>query len=431
MLRRLVRVVPGRFKAAALLLALLVVAATPIALNAYAFHAWNVAQTAVKEGRPADARGSLDFCLFVWPRSAAVHLLSARAARLRGDFAGAETHLKEVRKLQNGPTEAYQLEYLLMRVQTGEADVVAPDLLRYVDHKDPETPVILETLARAFLDKLRYGPALLILDRWAKEEPDSPKPLQWRGWVEVRVDEPDPALKDFRRAVELDPDLVEARLQLVELLLEKNEPDEALPHLQRLSRQFPDRADVQSLLGQCRFLRGESAEARRLLEAARTRLPDDLPLLITLAKLDNQEGRPAEAEELLRRVLKADPLETEAQYTLVSSLQFQDRREEAAAALAECQKTKEMLQRVSRLLKQQASDPTNDPDEICEIGAFFLRSGQGRLAEYWLLQALQRNPKHRAALKALAEYYEGKGDAESAAAYRGRLAEADKKADAP
>ena len=58
----------------------------------------------------------------------ALHLLAARAARLTADFEGAEAHLKRCLKLQQGATEATQLEFLLMRAQTGEEDVVAPAL---------------------------------------------------------------------------------------------------------------------------------------------------------------------------------------------------------------------------------------------------------------------------------------------------------------
>src|SRR6516162_11790147 len=109
---------------------------------AFAVHQWHAAQKAVKEGRAEDARNRLKVCLWVWPRSIPVHLLAARAARLRGDFEESEAHLNKCLKLHGGATDAIQLEYLLMRVQGGEEDEVAPELLTlYVERNHPESPV--------------------------------------------------------------------------------------------------------------------------------------------------------------------------------------------------------------------------------------------------------------------------------------------------
>src|SRR5262245_526670 len=89
----------------------------------YALRQWHAAERALKEGRDAEARGHLRLCLRVWPRSVPVHLLAARAARLSGEFTEAEDHLNTCKRLQKGEaSEATQLEFLLMRAQTGEVD---------------------------------------------------------------------------------------------------------------------------------------------------------------------------------------------------------------------------------------------------------------------------------------------------------------------
>ena len=174
-------------------------------------------------------------------------------------------------------------------------------------------------------------------------------------------------------------------------------------------------------------MQGQTEEARRLLEAAVQRLPDDPSLLIHLAKLDLQEGRPAEAEQWLRRVLKADPFDAEAGYTLVSALQLQGRREDADAALDQYEKNKALPERANRLLKEEAEHPTNTPDIPSEIGALLLRMGKEHLGVYWLEQALLRDQEHLPAHRALAEYYEKKGEQEKAAAHRRWLREPDRK----
>src|SRR5437016_13365908 len=84
------------------LLALLVLAAVAAVGGGYAYatHQWRAAQLALKQDRAADARKHLARCLLIWPRSAKVHLLAARAARLTGDMPNAERHLNRCLALE-------------------------------------------------------------------------------------------------------------------------------------------------------------------------------------------------------------------------------------------------------------------------------------------------------------------------------------------
>jgi len=398
----------------------LVLAAAAGGFYVYALRQWDAAQAAVKDNRAEDAQGSLDVCLLVWPRSVPVHVLAARAARLQGDFAAADAHLNRCLKLQHGATEAVQVELLLMRVQRGEEDDVAPELMRRVEEGSPEAPLILETLARAYMFYMRYGPAYVCLSRWIGVEPGSVEPLRWRGWVLERMGDRDAAIRDYQRALELDPGRAAVRLRLAELFLERNSPVDALPHLELLYKQTPDRPEVQARLGECRFLRGDHEESRRLLERAVERLPEDTAVLVHLAKLEQQEGRPGPAEQWARRALKVDPTDAEAEFTLAASLEAQGRRDEARAVREQCARHVAMLKRVAQVLHDDAEHSNSDPDALSEVGTAFLPTNP-RVALYWLHRALERDPAHQPTHKVLAEYYEGKGEAEKAASHRRQL----------
>jgi tetratricopeptide (TPR) repeat protein len=426
----LVRVIWSRPKTAVLVLALSLLIGAGAGLYGYALHRWHRARAAVEEGRPAEARDSLAFCLTVWPGSPEVHLLAARAARLNGDILGAEAHLKRCMQLQRGAAEDTQLEYLLLRVQTGEEEEVARDLFRLVDGKHPQTPLILETVARAYMQRLRYGPAYSCLERWMKEVPGAAKPYHWRSWVQERMDNPKEAMKDYLKALELDPDLAAVRLRVAEMLLEDNQPGPALVHLERLRKLQPDSPEVLARLGQCRLLQGEQKEARKLLEAAVQKLPNDVPVLLHLGKLE-MDDNPVRAEEWLRRAQKVDPMDTEVQFNLANALQLQGRREEAAATLERCEKLKAVLKRANLLLKEEARASSKDPLPPTEVGSLLVEIGSERQGVYWLEQALQRDPNYQPAHRALAEYYEKKGDTQRAAAHRSRLTEPAKKVSAP
>ena len=152
MLRSVWSVIRRRPRTTALIVVLLALAGTGSGLYLYALRQWHEAELAVKESRLDDARGKLALSLRVWPRSPAVHFLAARAARLRGDFADAEAHLNRCKELEHGASDAVKLEFLLMRVQGGDVDGVAPELRRCVENDHREAPMILETLARAYLN---------------------------------------------------------------------------------------------------------------------------------------------------------------------------------------------------------------------------------------------------------------------------------------
>ncbi len=284
--------------------------------------------------------------------------------------------------------------------------------------------MLLQTLARHYMHHLNYQPAFACLSRWIEEVPDSAKAYHWRGWVQERMNNAKRAMHDYTRALELDPELYPVRLRVAEILLEDNDPLAALPHLERLMKAHPDRPHVQARLGQCRMFQARHKEARRLLESAVAQLPHDVPLLTTLAKLEIQENRPAEAEQWLNQVLEVDPTDTEARYSLISALRLQGRTKEAESALAAYEKYKDVVNRINKLLREVAEQPGTgtDPATPSEIGALLLSVSRDRLGLHWLHQALQRDPTHAPTHKALAEYYEKKGEREQAAAHRSRLA---------
>jgi tetratricopeptide (TPR) repeat protein len=412
----------ARGRAAAAALVGLVLAAGAVgAGHGYARHQWRAAQADVRDLRLDQARRRLDVCLAVWPRSVEVRLLAARAARLSGDFAAAEEHLNECLKLAGGANDDIQLEFLLMRAQTGEIDLVAPLLEAFVEAGHKDAAHVLEIMARVYMRNLEYGPAYRVLSRWMELAPDDPRPPHWRGWVFEQITDPARAREDYERALQIDPDLFPARVRLAEMHLEDHQPQEAAVHLDYLLARYPDRPEVGARLGQCRFLQGRHAEARQLLEEAAARLPDDREVLLHLAKLDVQDGQAARAEARLRHLIELDRSDTEARYVLATALKYQRRDREAAEALAEYERYKDLLTRSNKLLTEESRRPSRDPNRLHELGTILLQMGQERQALHWLNQALQLDPDHQPTHRALAEYFEKAGDAEEAAAHRRRL----------
>jgi Flp pilus assembly protein TadD len=387
----------------------------------YGIYCWHAAKKEVDEYRIEEAREHLRFCLYFRPNSIPVNLLAARAARLDGEFDEAEKHLSKCLKLAKGSTDKIQVEYLLMRVQRGEEDEVAPELLQYVNSGYDESKLILETLAHAYMRNMRSGMAFTCLSMRIDLAPDDYQPYEWRGWVLEKLNDWGGAIKDYEKAVELNPDATTARLRLAELQLEHRSLPEAAANLELLARQFPDRADVKARLGQCRLDQGLADEARPLLEAAVKELPKDSSLLIHLSKLEMQSENWGEAERWLRRALEVDPTDLEARINLAGCLDHAGKRKEADAERERHRRDSAMLLRVSKILQTDAEHPSRDPDALHEVGSVFLMVNNTRVGLWWLNRALKLNPKHQATHKTLAEYYEKKGDKELAAQHRRQL----------
>lgn len=382
---------------------------------------WRWALADLQSNKPREARSRLLWCERIWPRSSEVQRMLARAARMSREPGEAEKRLQAAQKLAGGATERLQLEYLLLRATTGDTDEPAVALGTYLANDDPESVAILETLAAAYIRDLRYGPAYSTLERWIGMDPENATPLFWRGWVLERLNQAKSAMGDYRKALELDPELFNARLRVAEMLLEDKQPEEALPHLEQLMAKVPNSPQVMARLGQCRYLEGKPDEARQLLEKAQASLPDDGPLMLHLAKLDVEGGKAESAIELLNRLLKRDRGDTEARFLLVSALRLAGKRVEAEKELAEYELQNKMLKEANNLLQVEARTPSTDADSVARIGKMLLELGQEPQALYWLDKALERDPRCQMAHQCLYVHFTQKGDTARAATHQKQI----------
>src|SRR5262245_39982182 len=109
--------------------AILVVAAL-VAVGVYFFgeYHFHAAQAALGDDELKAAERHIDRCLRVWPRSPAAHLLAARISRYLGKLNDAEAHLGVCSSVQGGASDATQLEWLLLRAQSGEFEALEAGL---------------------------------------------------------------------------------------------------------------------------------------------------------------------------------------------------------------------------------------------------------------------------------------------------------------
>jgi arylsulfatase A-like enzyme/thioredoxin-like negative regulator of GroEL len=169
--------------------------------SAYAHH-W-IAVCALRQGDRAAALREADATLAIDPRFSDARVLRAGVLASRGDHATAAEELRRA-------------------VET-----------------DPAKPALRLDLARVLAEAGRAGEAKAEYDALLKLRPDDAAALTGRGALAAANGDPAAGLRDLRRALELQPALDEARIDLAQVLEATGRRDEALAEYRRLS-EAPD-----------------------------------------------------------------------------------------------------------------------------------------------------------------------------------------------
>jgi tetratricopeptide (TPR) repeat protein len=412
---------------------LLTLAGTALAaggLEGWAWYHFREANRLAERQQYSRAHAEYARSLQVWRWSASTHLLAGRAARRAGLYAEADRHLAECQRLQGGssdPSVPLALERLLLQAQTGELREVEGVLWDASAKKGPETPLILEALARGYLRVLRLGMAQSCVEKLLQLEPENIEALVIRGWIREGAGDSILAAKDYRRALEVDPEREDIRLSLARLLAH-DKPEEARGHFEYLMTRQPDHPDVLLGLAQTYRALGQPDKARPLLDTLLAKDPGNSRGLTELGVLSAADN-PAEAEALFRKAIAADPANKDAHYQLYLCLAQQSGREaEAAAELATQKRVVADLTRLAEIAGKEMTARPNDPDLCYEMGMIYLRYGKPDQGIFWLHSALNLDPTHQPSHQALYDHYLKTGERDKAEQHRIHLRPAAAKA---
>ena len=142
------------------------------------------------------------------------------------------------------------------------------------------------------------------------------------------------AISEFRRALELDPRLTDAHLNLGLALAEAGQHDDALAELESAHALAPDDHHVRHELACLLIDARRYPEAIGHLKQLQRNDPEALHVKIDLGVAYTAQGLFTEAEKVLGDVLDADPEEGLAHYHLAALYAHWQRRDEAIAHLS-------------------------------------------------------------------------------------------------
>jgi tetratricopeptide (TPR) repeat protein len=395
---------------------------------------WESAEGACRRFDFRAAHGYLLRYLKLKPTDAEAHLLAGRCAR-RADFLAefegevpdleevAARHLAAAERLGASP-EAIEVERVLAEVRHGAWVDNERFLVERVRKLTPDTPLILEGLIHAYQRNLHSEKALVCQNALLRVEPGNLQGLLWRGRMHALLRRKGPAYADFESALKLDPDFHPARYYLAELLATENRYPEAEPHVKILIERSPNNLLVRLLWARCRVEMGHDP-AGAGLDAWLQDAPHHSRLVEALdaaARAALSSSQPEKAEGYARRALAEMPLEKQALYNLSQSLMLQGRTQEAQVVDKQLAQVTKDLAIVAQVWDRLAQDSTN-LELRYELGSAYLRLGRPGDSLVWLNSVLDREPKHRATLRLLEDYYEKSGQRALATAMRQRLAD--------
>jgi predicted Zn-dependent protease len=377
------------------------------------------AERALEHGDYDEAGRRVDRLLALWPwsRDLDMHLLRVRIDRISGRYKAAEKELNNCKHLLGDTNAAIQLEWLLLRAQRGEVDSLRAGLWRYVTEKRPEAVRVLEALSLTYLSDLRLSAGRRCLEEWLKLEPNNARVHEMLALDMQMLDAPPTEVaKEFVRALELDSSRDEARRRLAELLILTRDAPAARPHLEYLVGKHPDRPEYLVDLAECRQLEGKIGAARQLLSDVVRDHPHNAHALSLLGKIELQDSHPKAAEKWLRLANKEDPSNLQTLHNLYNALLQQPGRAKEASAISDLRtQMSKKIRQLNDMLQEDVDQRPDDPDTAVRVARLAMETGSEQFGLRWLYIALLRDPNHRGAHRALAEYYERKHQPDQAA----------------
>jgi tetratricopeptide (TPR) repeat protein len=370
-------------------------------------HELRTAKDLLADLRFEEAGRLLDDYLRIRPSDAEALLLVAEAKRRAGDPEAAEYHLNEFDRRQ-GQTPASSLERVLLLAERGGFGNKEFWLRARLEKGDADPIVLLEALTRNYQSVGRLDDALLCLGDLLKERPFHPRALVWRAQIWLRLGKWDDAVEDARRAVEVRPDSLEARLIWAQANEHVGQAEKAVREYGWLYERGQKSPDVVLGLGRCWQDLGRFAEARQVLDAFLAEQPERADVLVERGRLALREGGTTPAEPYFRRAVVADPNDLDANRFLLRCLEETGGNAEESALVDGRLRQLEIRDgRIAQLRSEVLAAP-NETEPRYRIGMLLLESGREEGLE-WLASVLNLDPRREPARAALAAYYQRTG----------------------
>jgi tetratricopeptide (TPR) repeat protein len=385
--------------------------------------AWHVsvARTALSHGAAGQALAALRKAEALAPDEPEVLFLLGRSLRRTGALADMQVYLDRA-LLAGWPEDEVRQQQYLMLMQTGNFDQAGSYLDEVVRKgaTDDLAEEIYEARAKGLLSIYDLQEALRCLDYWLKWRPHGRQARMWRAEICQRTSFWNEAISEYRAILEHDSHDFEARLKLADALFSQHDVQGALEEYRKCVAARPDDAPALFGVAKCQQRTGETSDAKSGLlallkrELSATQKGEVLLELGEMA-LFNQDY--AQAADLLARAREADSTNRFIYQPLSRAYARLGKTELAEQVQRRGDESTRRLSQLVEITDKIVHDQQN-PELRYEAGMLLFADGAAKEGAAWLFTALKCDPGHRQTHAALADYYEGIGDANSASRHR-------------
>ena len=279
--------------------------------------AYNLAQMALQAGDPGEARQVFRDSLRANPGHVGVSLRLAQLEAESGNLDAMRVTLEESIERHS--------EVLAPRLVLGRYHLAQNEprralaLLEPVRQSSADDVQMLDLLARAQLAAGQNAQAVTTLRNLAERMPESAEGRFRVGAAFEQAEASSEAGRQYRRALEIEPEYLPALQRLAVLALNEARPEEALTLARRMQQQETAAAAGHTIEGRVHAAAGRHDEAARAYEQAYA-LEPSAERVLALALTQQQLGRTDAAAELLSTRLAAYPDETSVRFYLAQAL---------------------------------------------------------------------------------------------------------------
>jgi tetratricopeptide (TPR) repeat protein len=378
---------------------------------------WQKAQEANTAHDSSEAAFHLTECLQSCPFNAGAHFLLARNCRRAGQMNQWRNHLEQAATLR-WPEDQIDLEWQLRRAQIGDIWEVEESLLNRLNTRPPDEVIILEALVHGLMLNDRLVDVLLLTSTWIDSFPDDWLALLYRGDARLRLNgNTDEAIQDFKRALDLKPDISEGHLFLAMVLANTGDFKNALPHFQACVSRLSEDPRVLFGLAYCQYSLGRSSEARATLIQLFAVTKDHAAGFFLQAKIELSEEAPEQAYLWMKKADKLAPNEVDVTNALIQVCQQLGKTQEALKYQRLLEEVRTRDADLDKLATAVKSRP-DDAEPRFQLGMACLKLGRNLEASHWFQGILWKDPKHLPTLNALADHYKLMNNQKLAAHYR-------------
>ena len=371
----------------------------------------------IRAGLHDRAESSLARWLAAVPGSPKAHILKGRVDAARNRLAEAADELKLAMSLGANPDDLRLLRSLIA-AKAGRHVEAEPALMRAFDEAREPDRQVDEALARLYLETYELKRAAAVLDRWARDFPDDPRPHLWRAEIHGRDGtEAGLVLDDYREALSRDPSLASARLGLAESLRKAHRNAEAAAEYEEYLALRPDDAAAHLGAGQNSAERGDESSASRHLGRAIELGPKNPAAYTELAQLCIRRGDWAVALEHLDRAIRLDPYDVGVRNHRSLALARLGRSSEARAEQALATRLRDDLKELGTARSRLVAEPRDRASQL-EVTRWMFSHGHEEEGARWAEKMLAERPSDPDASRMLADYHDRRGEKGLANRYR-------------